>query len=340
MTKNEPWGAAKLPLTLNEVAEEGHMACVDTATGLIVKGQTGTTLIPIGYFAEGKTGDGVTGVKIRLFREVFLHWWENDTDTPVLATDFGSEVYIKDSHTVSKDSTGRSKGGRVWGVSPTDGVLVEAGPAVTGPTGAATGSVASVADRDALKAIAAANRADGKMVMVRTDGSLWRFVAASTLTSDEALELAIEPTAGTGCWIRADKAFVMKLPLSAANADHDELLTIPEGFAVRLAGLPYWEVAEAFDGGSASAIGVASSRTGFTAAGAVLGGAAGDVAATLVAGIASGTIGTGFDSLAEIQAALFEEGDIFYYEEITSAFTSGSGFVCLPVYIATAPATP
>ena len=60
-----------------------------------------------------------------------------------------------------------------------------------------------------------------------------------------------------------------------------------------------------------------------------IGGASGDVAATLVAGVKAGTIGAKMDSDAEIHANLFEAGEAFTYEEITSEFTSGSGFVHL-----------
>ena len=196
------------------------------------------------------------------------------------------------------------------------------------------------ATKAALQGLAAKYRCDGQLAFVKADRSLWMYDAASALTTDAASELALEPTAGDGAWLRADHAFVAKLPIAFGMADGATIWTIPEGFAVRATGLPYWEVTTAWTGGSSAAIGISSSRTGFTTAGDVLGGAAGDVLATLVAGIVAGTVGTGFDSLAEIQAALFEEGDTFRYEEITSAFTAGAGFVCLPVHIATAPATP
>jgi hypothetical protein len=196
------------------------------------------------------------------------------------------------------------------------------------------------ATKVALQGLPAKARCDGQLAFVKADRSLWMFDSASVLTTDAASELVLEPTAGDGAWLRADKAFVAKLPIAFGMADGATIWTIPEGFAIRATGLPYWENTVSWSGGSSSSIGVASSRTGFTAAGAVLGGAAGDVAATLVAGIAAGTVGTGFDSLAEIQAGLFEEGDTFTYEEITSAFTAGSGFVCMPVHIAVAPATP
>lgn len=200
-------------------------------------------------------------------------------------------------------------------------------------------NVISAATIAALKAVPANLRHTGLEATVRADRSRWVFDASSSL-SDTTNNLVLTPDAGSGRWIRVDSSFVMKLPFSYATADGATLFTVPEGFALRPSGLPYWEVTAAFAGGSSSAIGIASSRTGFTAAGAVLGGAAGDVEATLVAGIAAGTIGTGFDSLAEIQAGLFEEGDTFTFERITSVFTSGSGYVCIPVNVAVAPATP
>jgi hypothetical protein len=201
-------------------------------------------------------------------------------------------------------------------------------------------AVLSLADRTAVKNLAANARFDGLLVLVRSDNSLWRFNSAAAQTEDTAQELVLTPAAGTGRWHRADKAFVMKIPVDFSMADGTTIETIPEGFAVRITGLPYWEVTASWTGGAGSSIGIASNKTGFTAAGAILGGATGDVAATLVAGIAAGTIGTGLDTPAEVQAALFEEGDTFTYEEITSAFTAGAGFVCVPIHLATAPATP
>lgn len=196
------------------------------------------------------------------------------------------------------------------------------------------------ATRAALKALIAAHRADGMLAMVASDGSLWRFLGSSAVAGDEAGELVLAPDAGSGRWYRADKAFVMRLPFAAALADAAVLLTVPEGFALRLTGHPYWEVTVAFTGGSSSAIGVSSSITGYTTKGDLLGGATGDVAATLGAGIAAGTQGGELDDNVGFHAMLFEEGTTIRYDEITSAFTAGSGFVCIPVAVGLAPATP
>lgn len=209
--------------------------------------------------------------------------------------------------------------------------------------GQAFSSVIAVADRAALKAIAASSRWEGLLVLLIDDKSLWCFDADSALATDQATnpQLVIVPTAGDGRWIRANSSFIAKLPFTYATADGTAIWTIPEGFTVRLASLPYWEIAASLTGGSSSAIGIAASLTGYDTAGDILGGASGDVAATLVAGTAAGTIGPKLDTLTELQAFLLEEGHTLTFERITSAFTAGSGYVCVPVVVsANAPATP
>lgn len=197
----------------------------------------------------------------------------------------------------------------------------------------------SVADRAALAAIVAGDRFDGQLVLVRSDGSLWRFAAASTLTDDEAQELVVEPDAGTGAWLRADKAFVMKLPIAFTNTDGEAILTMPEGFALRLTGFPYWEITTPFSGGTGSTIGISTSKTGYDTEGDILGGASGDSTEVESAGLSPGTVGAELD-LTGFHALLFVEGDEFRYDRITDAYTAGAGFVCIPVVVATAPATP
>lgn len=205
-------------------------------------------------------------------------------------------------------------------------VEVELFKVVTAFVGSST-----VADKAALKAIAAANRYNGQLVLVQADGSLWRFHSTSTAAEDTADELVQEPSAGSGRWLRADKAFIMKVPLSYANSDGDALETIPAGFALRLTGQPYWEVTTGFTGGSSSAIGISTNITGYEAGGDILGGASGDVAATLVAGDTPGTIGDELGDQVGFHALLLEAASEIQFDAITSAFTAGAGFVCLPV---------
>lgn len=125
MTRSEAWKYFEHPLTAAQVAEKGKLACIQTATGLLAKGAASTTLRPIGYFDEDATGDGVTKVRVRLFDEIWIHWFANDVGVPVVAADVGKLCYILNDTTVTGDATGHSAAGRVWAINATYGVGVE-----------------------------------------------------------------------------------------------------------------------------------------------------------------------------------------------------------------------
>lgn len=321
-----------------QVCVRGQRAHGNTADGLAyATPSTITTLIPIGYFTEDVTGDGTLTTLVDLFEEVSLDAWDND-DAPndVQAADVFTEVYLKDGTTVStSDGSGtRSKAGRVFLLE--DGrVYLQQGLAVAGPTGASSGAAqnSGVADKTALAAIAAASRFDGMVVMIRADGSLWRFVAASTAGEDTNKELVIAPAAGTGRWLAADKHKTLKLAIGFGTADGAALLAVPAGFALRLAGFPFWEVTTSFAGGSSSAIGLSTSVTGYETKGDLLGGAAGDVEAALTAGVRAGTLGGELDDHVGFQALALVEDDEIQFDRVTSVFTSGAGFARVPVAI-------
>jgi hypothetical protein len=114
-----------IALTAAAIVEKGKLACIDTATGLLVNGAASPTLVPIGYWDEDATGDGTTPVRVRLFQGVWIHWFDNDGTTPVVATDLLRACFIKDATTVSGDGAGRTVAGRVWAISSADGVGVE-----------------------------------------------------------------------------------------------------------------------------------------------------------------------------------------------------------------------
>ncbi len=120
------------PLKSADVAEEGNLACLDTADGSLRAAVTATTLIPIGVFDQGVnfTGNGTTVARVKLFNEVRCIRVPNDATNPVLNAHVGSLCYIKNDGTVSILATGRSVAGRVWDVSSTLGVLVEFGDEV------------------------------------------------------------------------------------------------------------------------------------------------------------------------------------------------------------------
>lgn len=337
MTREERWSYLELVLTNATTAVKGEMACLDTSTGALTPGAGSTTLLPVGYFEQDLIGDGTLTVRVRMFREMVGHWFANDAGAPVLSSDIGSEVYILDSKTVTKTSASKSKAGRVWSVSTRYGVLIEGGIGVTGPTGGSGSALASggAATRAAMTAIAAASRFDGELMVVRSDGSLWRFVAASTQTVDGAGELVLAPDAGTGRWVRAQSSFTLRLPIGYALADAAALLTVPEQMCLRQTAPAYYEITTGFTGGSSSAIGMSASAIA-TTKGDLLGGATGDVTATLgTAGIKAGTIGPLVDTPAEVQAFFLKAADVLRFNRVTSVFTAGAGFIHYPVAIQT-----
>lgn len=114
-----------IPLANAVQAEKGQAAFIQTTSGEATVGSTSTTLVPIGYFDEDLLGDGTLEVKIRLFREVILHFFNNDTGTAIVAADILQDCFFVDSETVSADNTGRSVAGRTWIVSSEDGIGVE-----------------------------------------------------------------------------------------------------------------------------------------------------------------------------------------------------------------------
>lgn len=177
-----------------------------------------------------------------------------------------------------------------------------------------------------LKSLAPDRRIEGQEAIVTASNSRWRFSLASALTGDD--QLVLTPDAGSGRWLRMPGAVLLQLPIAFGTADAAVLLTLQAGQLMRLKEL-FWGITTNFTGGSSSAIGVSSTKTGFTTKGDLLGGAAGDVAAALTTALspASGVIGAGFDTLAKRRTALWKATEILRFDRITSAFTAGAGFV-------------
>lgn len=193
---------------------------------------------------------------------------------------------------------------------------------------------ASVATMAALTAFAdgAPERVHGNEIRVDADGSLWRWHSTSTLTSDGILVQSADDvaTVTAGRWLRCVGRTTLRLPFNYATADGATLLTVPTGCTIKLDSA-HWDITASMTGGSSSAIGIDSSID--TTAGDILGGASGDVAATLVAGVAAGTIGAKMDTDAELHAQILPAATTIRFQRITSAFTAGSGYVGLVVDI-------
>jgi hypothetical protein len=196
-----------------------------------------------------------------------------------------------------------------------------------------TAKSASVATQAALTALDAASpaRVHGNIVDNDADGSSWYWHSTSTLTADDLFVDAADDAPSAGRWLRCPGAVDLRIAIAFGTADATVLATLPTGAVLRVHDL-IWEVTTSWTGGSSSAIGVSSSvKSGLTTKGDLLGGATGDVLATLVStapgGLVPGTAGAKADTLAEVRALYFIAADTFRFDRITSAFTAGAGFV-------------
>lgn len=193
-----------------------------------------------------------------------------------------------------------------------------------------------LADITAVKALDLSERSDGMLVRVSAAGGQqleYKYVAASTLTGDDLLVLtpADAPTAGR--WV-ANRWIDLKLAVGFAKADAAVLYTVPVGFTLQL-GVPWWEVTTSWTGGTNSAIGLSSSNAGLSTKGDLLGGAGGDVAATIVStgALAKGTVGAQIGK----PPAVLQAGDTIRFDRVVDAFTAGAGFAHVPVHLLATP---
>ena len=188
---------------------------------------------------------------------------------------------------------------------------------------------AAVLTLTALAAIPFSRAVDGMVCHVLADDSLWQFDVSSALVADNIL--VVEPAdGGAGAWLRLPGACELKLPFTFATADAAALLTLQAGQLLRIHDF-FWQISADMTGGAASAIGASSNKTevtSFVGKGDLLGGATGDVAATLTATLGSvyapGTIGTDWDTIAK-RRCLWKPTDTIRFDRITSAFTAGAG---------------
>lgn len=124
MITEAAWGYYAFVLDDGVVVEKGKLACFDTANdGALITATSATDLFTIGIFAESMTGDGVKRCQVKLHRELWLTWWDNDAaGTPVAIEDRGKSCNLKDGTTVTMAAG--SVAGVVMDVHDTKGVLV------------------------------------------------------------------------------------------------------------------------------------------------------------------------------------------------------------------------
>lgn len=122
----------------------------------------------------------------------------------------------------------------------------------------------------------------------------------------------------------------LKLPISFATADAAVLFTVPTltngASAIKLDSL-FWEVTTSFTGGSSSAIGISSSSSLYNTKGDLLGGATGDVLATLVSTGGKLKTGTAGAKVVSTVKNYLVAGDTLRFDRIASVFTAGAGFL-------------
>jgi hypothetical protein len=121
-----------LPLVAGGKAVQGCMACIDVSAG-VARGSSlsgNANLVKVGVWTQSvdnSAGTTTTQVMAELDFELWGRWFDNATGgAAVAAGNLFSDVYILDNHTVGTTSSGNSKAGRAWELSP-DGlkVLVE-----------------------------------------------------------------------------------------------------------------------------------------------------------------------------------------------------------------------
>jgi hypothetical protein len=124
-------------------------------------------------------------------------------------------------------------------------------------------------------------------------------------------------------------AAVVALPIGfglAASAVLFTVPTLPNSPRVRVS-RAYYEITVSFTGGASSAIGASSSNALYNTAGDIIGGASGDVAATLVSTGIPFKNGTTGAKLASSGLVVLSPGDTIIWNKITSAFTAGAGLL-------------
>lgn len=209
-----------------------------------------------------------------------------------------------------------------------------------GLTIAKFGPPAPIANMAALQALAATSLTDGQVFILQTDGSEWRYAAASVLTSDLGAGalgpnlVATATTAGTGAFLRVGRDIDVTAATTFATADAAVLWTVPVGFVVQVL-TAFHHVTTSWTGGSSSAIGASTSSGGGSTKGDILGGSSGDVAAGL---LSTGTYGKGTKGTQIGSPALvLVGGDTLRFDRITSVFTAGASTIHFPMRVLVAP---
>jgi hypothetical protein len=209
---------------------------------------------------------------------------------------------------------------------------------VRSPYGAPLASATSQPTLTALKAMPVTDHVPYELVTL-SDGRVVYYHPTSVLTADNlfifdpsTILVGGTPTAQPGKFLLAAGPTVLVLPITYATTDASSICTIPTGAELKVNEL-LWNVTTSFTGGTTPSIGIAASITGYSTEGDLLGGATGDVAATLVstgAKYKAGTVGAQFATLTLRDGCVLVAADYIKYDRITNPttpFSAGAGNV-------------
>ena len=106
---------------------QGGVACIDLADGLVRKGASSMTLVPIGLYVENEVVASGGSALVQLFKAGNCVWMTNSGSDAVDANDVGKLCYLADDDVVAETSGTQTRpvAGRVKKVDASKGVLVE-----------------------------------------------------------------------------------------------------------------------------------------------------------------------------------------------------------------------
>lgn len=164
----------------------------------------------------------------------------------------------------------------------------------------------------------------------------YRFIAASASPDNNQSQLVVVPgtNPASGKWHRVDSAFDLVIPVTFANTDNQQLVLVPTPMTLLpvYAGI-FLEVVTAWAGGATPTVGLSFTNGTVTRTkGNLAGGAAGNGAFTFVT-YQQLTLGSQYSIAAgTTNAVVLGPGSTILWDRITSAYTSGTGNIHIPVY--------
>lgn len=182
-----------------------------------------------------------------------------------------------------------------------------------------------------LGALRKDQRWDGMTAVLPAGRYIWD--AASSLTGDGQLVIAPDDGATGRFLLDAGQEVKLSFPFTFETLDAAALLTMPAGAYLWPTKI-WWNISADMTGGVASTIGVSTNVSGYDVKGDLLGGAAGDAAATLTAALspALGTIGAKWGSVSE-RRFMLRPTNVLRFDRITSAFAAGAGSVEMTAHV-------